>query len=335
MKRASLCLPLLAVLLNACATPPHRSEFSGGYPVHDCPEDLEGQVQLRAEVHPAQLRAADFHYNSIATAEPVARRLRVSIVPAGLRPEDRVVWSALSIASFGGTFLGWDTLQTDERSETAAVELSPGQVKITRIAQGKVTLAGMHAIDLLLMPGGVSVEDTVVRTPQLWRNDGTPTSGTDVSPQLVPVRHPPGLDIVEAALQLDFVVRIGKTGDEWSCSAGTRATLVDQDSLRQPFWDIGLASANSARREWLALFAPALGGVRLVFENPASAHAFAEWLRTTHSTQLGSYELRVFRQAGRLAGRPFGSLAAEVMRSFRPFTADDIRALTVGPVGEP
>jgi hypothetical protein len=340
MRPAPLLLPLVAVVLGACTSTARRPEFSAGYPVHDCPDALEGQVQLRAEVRPVQLSEADFRQSSVPTVGSLARRLLVSITPAGLSSDDRIVWSTLSADSFGGTFLGWDRLQTqsgapDEQSEIGTVALAPGQLKITRVAQRKTNLAGMHSIDVLLMPGGVAVDDTVLRIPNLWRDDGTPTPASALTPQFLPVRHPPALDIVEATLQLDFVVRIGKTREEWSCSADTRLTLVDQESLRQPFWDIGLAPPNSARRDWLAVFAPDVGGVRLTFESPASAHAFADWLRATRATQLGTYELRVFRQPSRRGGRPFGPLAQEAMQTLRPLAAEDLRALTVGPVGEP
>jgi hypothetical protein len=338
--RPALVLPVAAVVLSACVAPPHRPEFSAGYPVHDCPDSLEGQVQLRAEVRPTELPVAAFHQNSIVTTGSLARRLLVSVVPAGLSSEDRIVWSTLSVDSFGGTFLGWDRLQTDSgppqhQSEIATVALSPGQLKITRVAQRKNNLAGMQSIDMLVMPGGVVVDDTVVRIPNLWQQNGTPTPAAVVTPQLVPVRHPPALDIVESTLHLDFVVRVGKTREEWSCSADTRATLVDQDSLRQPFWDVGLASSNSARREWLAVFTPERGGIRLTFESPTGAHAFADWLRATGSTQLGPYTLRAFRQTSHRGSRPFGSLNEEALQTLRPLAAEDIRALTVGPVGEP
>jgi hypothetical protein len=338
--RHALLLSLVAVVLSACSAPARRPEFSSGYPVHDCPEALEGQVQLRAEVRPTQLSETTLRQNSIATVGSLARRLVVSVIPAGLSPDDRIVWSTLSADSLGGTFLAWDRLQTqsgppDRQSEISTVALAPGQLKVSRVAQHKTNLAGMYSIDVLLMPGGVAVDDTVLRIPNLWREDGTPAPASALTPQLVPVRHPPALDIVEATLQLDFVVRVGKTREEWSCSADTRVTLVDQDALRQPFWDVGLAAPNSARREWLAVFAPDWGGVRLTFESPANAHAFADWLRATRSTLLGSYELRVFRQANRRGGRPFGPLSAEALQTFRPLSAEDLRALTVGPVGEP
>jgi hypothetical protein len=99
-----------------------------------------------------------------------------------------------------------------------------------------------------------------------------------------------------------------------------RSTLVDQDAVRQPFWDLGLASANSGRREWLALFDPGLGGVRLVFDSPAAAKALADWMRATRSTQVGPYPVRAFAQS---------------LHSLRSLDAHEIDAIAVGPVGEP
>ena len=236
----------------------------------------------------------------VADAGALGRRLVVSVTPAGLRAGDRIVWSALTIDSYGGTFRAWDKLQQPQRDqgdEVATVALAPGQLRITRAARGNKDLAGMYSIDVLLMPGGVAVDDTVVRIPRLWHEDGSPVPPREVTAQLLPVRHPPGLDTVEANFTLDFVVRLGQGGDEWTCSAEVRKTLLDQDAVRQPFWDLGVASANSARREWLALFDPALGGVRLVFESPAAAKSFADWMRATRATQVGKYAVRAFGQS--------------------------------------
>jgi hypothetical protein len=313
--RQYLALLAATLALSACAPAPHRAEFSRGYPLHDCPDALEGQVRLEVEVR------------NIDASNPGAlgRRLLISVTPAGLRAEDRIVWSALTVASFGGTFVGWDRLLQSNgdrrgRDPLATVALAPGQLRITRVARGTPDLAGMYSIDVLLMPGGVAVDDTIVRIPRLWRDDGTPLPPREVTIQLVAVRHPPGLDTIEASFSLDFVVRVGRGGDEWSCSAQARTTLVDRDAVRQPFWDLGLASANAGRREWLALFDSALGGFRLVFDSPAAANSFVRWMRATRSTQAGQYAVRAFRES---------------LQNLRPLTDRDLAALAIGPVGEP
>lgn len=321
----ALLVASLALALAACAGASHRAEFSRGYPVHDCPDSLERQVRLEIEARSIPIPAAAVRDNTIATTGALGRRLAISVTPAGLHAGDRIIWSTLTIASFGGTFLGWDRLQTerDSAAETATVALAPGQLRIARTARSRTDLAGMYSIDVLLMPGGVAVDDTIVRIARLWHKDGTPMRAREVRAELLPVRHPPGLDTVEANFELDFVVRLDG-GDEWSCSAQVRATLVDQQAVRQPFWDLGLASTNSARREWLALFDPALGGIRLVFDSPAGATAFADWMRATRSTQVGPYALRVFRQSSRLAGRPFGSVGMDALPTLRSLDDHEI-----------
>jgi hypothetical protein len=175
----------------------------------------------------------------------------------------------------------------------------------------------------------------MVRFSALWTESGKPLTVDRVSPQLIPLRHPPGLDVVEATLELSFVVRLEETGDEWVCGSEARVTLVDRDSLRQPLWDLGLASVNAARRERLALFDPALGAVRLVFDDPASAHSFANWMRATGATQVGSYSLSVFQQAGQWTTRPFSPIGEDALPTLRPVTTADLGKLSVGPAGEP
>lgn len=334
---ASICIVCTA--LTACATPPQRAEFVSGYPTYDCPERLASQVILQAEVLPIEMRTASLKHTSISTNGSLGRRLLITVTPNGLRAKDQIVLSALNVATLGGTLLGWDRFQTatstSDADEVSTVTLSPGQVRITRIARGQTDLSGEHSIDLLVMPGGLTVDDTIVNFPALWDDNGKPLLSDRVSPQLLPVRHPPGLDVVEATLELTYVVRLGDSGDEWVCDSQTRVTLVDQDSLRQPLYDLGVASTNAGRNERLALFDPTLGAVRLVFDSPASATSFANWIRTTGATQVGSYPLTVFEQTGVWARKPFGPVTEEAMRTLRPVTAKDIKGIKVGPAGEP
>jgi hypothetical protein len=259
--------------------------------------------------------------------------------------------------SFGGTFAGWARLQTDhaslpgpgeiqanaassrnarsERAEVLAVASAPGQIRVTRSARGKTDLMGSISVDLFTMPGGVVVDDTVLRIPQLWTHERSPIPPQEVAVELSPIRHPPGYDVVRASIVLDYIVRQAGTGDEWSCSEETSAILVDQDAIRQPFWDLGLAASNAGRKEWLAFFEPSVGAVRAVFASPAAANALASWIEATGASAIGPYSLGAFQQPTTKAGRPFGVLDADALHTFRPLTARDLRTIRVGPVGEP
>ncbi|HEY0681943.1 MAG TPA: hypothetical protein VGD45_06415 [Steroidobacter sp.] len=339
MARRHLSLWIACTALAACGTPPQRAEFTSGYPTYNCPERLAGQVTLQAEVRPVELQTASLKHTSIATNGSLGRRLLVAVTPNGLRPKDQIVWSALSVSTLGGTLLGWERFDvaspTKSADEVSTVAISPGQLKVTRISKGRADLTGSQSIDLLVMPGGVAIDDTVVRFSALWGDDGKPLLSDRVSAQLLPVRHPPGLDVVEATLELTFVVRLGDTDDEWVCDSQTRVTLVDRDSLRQPLYDLGLASTNATRKERVALFDPTLGAIRLVFDSPASATSFANWLRATGATRVGSYSLAVFDQSGLSPRRPFGPVSEEAMQTLRPVTEKDIGGIKVGPAGEP
>lgn len=354
MKTRTLTVIAAAVLVSACAAP-RRPEFSGGYPVYDCPPHLEGQVRIAAEVFPMAAQPAREY--GVRTVGALRRRLALAVEPAGLGRDDRIVWSSVTISSFGGTFVEWSGLQTDslllspdhnaplrddahdEReqssSEIATVRSVPGQIKITRIAREDSDLAGVHSIDVSVMPGGSVVDDVVFTSLRLWNDDGSPLRAHDARFELSPVRHPPGLDVVQASIQLDFIVRLAESREEWACSAETRTTLVDQDSLRQPFWDLGLAPKNSARREWLALFDSEIGAVRLMFDSPATANSFAEWLRASRATEIEDYTIGAFRQSNAGGSRPYGPVDAETLRTFRPLRSDDLASIKVGPVAEP
>lgn len=235
--------------------------------------------------------------------------------------------------------LGWDHFEridpAQPSQETSTVISSPGQLKITRVTKAHADLVGTQSIDLLIMPGGIAVDDTVVRFAALWTDQGTPLPSDHISPQFVPLRHPPALDVVEATLELTFIVRVAETKDEWVCAIDARVILVDRESLRQPLWDLGIASANAVRKDRLALFDPSLGAVRLIFDHPASAHAFASWMRATGATRIGDYSLSIVQQPTPRGTRPFGPVTEEAMQTLRPVTESELGIIKVGPAGEP
>lgn len=358
MRSKVLGLTLASLVLTGCATEPaaRRPEFSAGYPVYDCPQHLEGQVRLALDVYPLPGPLPSKAY-SLRTVGEVGRRLAIGVDPAGLDRRDRIVWSSLSISSYGGTFTQWRRLKTEHvlvdpsateeslvreaansatgAAEIATVKGSAGQIRVTRIARGSTQLAGTYSIDMSVMPGGEVIDDTVLGDMRLWKTDGSPVPPADVKLELASIRHPPGLDRVQASAQLDYIVRLGASGEEWACSAEGRVTLVDQDAVRQAFWDLGLAPKNSSRREWLAVQSPQTGAIRLTFDSPAAANSFAAWLQTTRATAIGGYSIGAFTQKDIRADRPYGPLDAEAMRTYRPLQSKEFPDIKVGPVGEP
>lgn len=339
----------LGMFVCGCATQPsRRPEFSAGYPVYDCPSPLENQVRLSADVRPLQAPPAVGSY-SVPTVGGMGRTLLIGLDPAGLDRRDRIVWSSVSIASLGGTFANWSRVATDHTviepgaqdskadgtKEVVTVRGAAGGIRITRVARGETDLAGTHAIDLVVMPGGVVIDDTVLGDMRLWESGGAPLSPAAAQLELSTVRHPPGLDIVQATLQLDFIVRVGASGEEWACSAETRVTLVDQDAVRQSFWDLGLAAKNAVRGERLALFNEKVGAIRMTFDSPGAAHSFANWLQVTQASEVGGYAIGVFMPKDMRPSRPYGPVDAEAMQTYRPLASKELASIKVGPVGEP
>lgn len=149
-RRSTLPCALLVCIAACSTTPPHRAEFSGGYPIYHCPESLEGAVRLSAEARPTSIDLSAVRQTSIATTGAVGRRVSIGAIPAGLRPEDRVIWSSLTLSTFGGTVAGWTHAQTDftnlsatddaspaadarpTRAELLGVTSAPGQVRLLR-----------------------------------------------------------------------------------------------------------------------------------------------------------------------------------------------------------
>jgi len=324
--------------------------------VLDCPGDLDRLFSVSAESLPIALPDTLVRDGAASTGGQIARRIVVSLAARRPLHADRVVWSALSLSTFGGTFAGWTDLQTPytvvnaiksaaagalsspthgDAAEAASVAFAPGEIKVIRSARGKADLSGTLTLDVVVMPGGAEVDDTVMRLTQLWKKDGAPLPPDDVKFELARARHPPGYDVVDAGVEVEFIVNRGKRGDEWGCMAESRVTLVDQDAVRQPLWDIGIAASSNGRRNWwLALAAPATGVIRLIFESPAAANAFTQWVKVTHATGLGRYSLGVIQPSIPKTQRPFAPIDLAALQTFRALAPDELAALKVGALGE-
>lgn len=155
---------------------------------------------MSTEVFPLPISGAPREY-AVPTAGAVGRRVAFGLDPAGLARDDRIVWSSANLQSYGGTFVSWSSVRTQNlvfdpiaagsgavtsgqkaqsTAEVVTVTSSPGQIKLTRIARGKTDLAGTHSIDVAIMPGGAVVNDTILTSLHLWKEDGSALPVSDV-----------------------------------------------------------------------------------------------------------------------------------------------------------
>jgi hypothetical protein len=356
---------LLAVAGCAHQAPIEIADISA---LATCPEPSAQNIGISASVLPVQIPAELRAPGS--NADVFARRVVVTFARGSLQPGTSLLWTRLSLRTLGGQVAGWTRLQSDgvlidlaspggtrkrrmrsTNDELAAVEPGAGYITIERTSRTQRGVTSALSLDVLVSPGGVRIDEPVMRIPQLWSKDGTPLSPDALQIDLVPLRHAPGYDTLEADVVLEFVAVSRRSGTGAGTGAGvgagadtatpcvssaqTRAILVTRDAVRPALWDLGTSSQNAPRARWLALSSPEVGVVRAVFESPEAATSFANWVRATQSLSVGAYRLGLFQRAGRTPLRPLVPVDLSSTETFRPLTAEDARALRVGPLGEP
>jgi hypothetical protein len=290
-----------------------------------------------------------------ATHGAVARRITVLFAPASVREVGSVAWSRVTLRLYGGTIDGWTRVRSEGVSievaapaekETASkrsgdsertmVDVAPGALTLTRSAVSRTPLSNAITTDVLILPGGVPVDEPLVRIPALWNRDGKPLAPDDIRVDLEPTRHVPGYDLIESDVVLDYAAV--PRGAHTACrgSVRTRAVLVDQDGVRQPLWDLGFSpTTNTPRGQWLALRDSSVGAFRAVFDSPSAATSFANWVRATQATHVGGYQIGLFDRPSRKPLRPLVPVDLAVTDQFRLITSKEVAGLRVGPLGEP
>lgn len=304
---------------------------------------------------PAELQAVG--------GEPMelARRVVVTFAPGSLRPGESLIWTRLELRTLGGTLAGWTRIRSPGVSidltpsaqppkmqsasrvgrEQVAVDAGAGYLAVERVSSTSRGVSSTVSLDLLIRPGGVPVDESVVRASELWTSDANPVSTDRVHIELVPVHHAPGYDSIEADVALDYIVWHGRgtlhgnAARACKGSAQGHITLVDKDAVRPALWDLGTSTLNAPRTRWLALSSPATGVVRAIFDSPDAAISFANWIRATGSSQAGGYHLGLFAQSGPRPLRPLVPVDVSAPETFAPLTPRDTSGLRVGRLGEP
>jgi hypothetical protein len=338
---------LLLAALSGCASTRYGEEKFADSRSETCPENLEQGLRLTAFSQPLK---------SAHTSEGggLQRRVVISAAPLYAQAGTRIVWSRLSLRTLGGNFTSWTRLKTtrtlldsdtskppskrdqrDPLNELAAVDFSSGQIIVLRSTQTGANLGGAVVLDIMLVPGGVPVDETFLRVPKLWKSREQPLAGDELQVELLPTRHPPGFDGIEGLIDFNYVVQSRRLRQEWLCAAEAHIMLVDRDAVRPPYWDLGISELNGNRKYWLALFDESHGAFRAMFESPAAANAFASWIRASGATKAGPYTLGLFDGTKPKTLRPFVPVDKTVLETFQPLVPGEAKDLRAGPLGEP
>jgi hypothetical protein len=301
-------------------------------PDQTCPQQLQGQIRLIASAIPRTV-PADLAVDPDALNEVRGSRILLSVAPADVARGMRVISSTLTVTTFGGTFKGW-ALIGNGAEKRGALDIIPGRLRLTPFLSKSKLEAQSMSLDVWVAPGAAPIDEMALSAVSLWDADRHPIAPEALQVSLLPLRHFTTYDLVEATINLDFVVQQGRAS--WQCSVQRHITLVDHDSAAPPLWDLRKAPEKTAVSElWLALFGPKSGPSRAIFTSPAEANGFAAWLRETHATRVGPYQLGLFRpdysEDSRHAMQPEHSLTD----TYHAASADDLNGLIAGRLGEP
>ncbi|MGH8227966.1 MAG: hypothetical protein ACREU3_08710 [Steroidobacteraceae bacterium] len=352
-KTATVAAAWLATLLNVgCSVRPESPLPLTAPPATECAQGTAPLVGLSVTAIdlPLSTRVED---ELPAIRGTLARRLVISATPEGLSRGVRMIWSRLSVRSFGGTFTKATRLTTafssatltahspaivsrsGRRREIIGLQASPGEITVTRSALGRTSLFGLATLDFVLQPGGVPVDETLVAIPELWTRAGHPIAPPAVDIELVPVRHPPGIGEVDAAVTLDYTLEAGRAAPARRCSAQAHVVLATRADSRPPLWDLGTSELNEGRTAWIALYDARLGPFRAIFDSPQAARAFANWGRATRSTTVGRFSIGLFTAQPGIPQRPMVPVDRSIARTLRPIVARDWNSIRAGPLDEP
>ena len=342
----------ISVLVTACAAPtatvPDRDDNL------PCPEWTSGQLGLAVSVAPIAVpHALTVSEGAIPSYGIQARRISIAVKPPQAASGVRLSASTLSIYIFGGIFRGWVTPadqfadtsngsmvepakpQSRIVSPTQALEATPGRVSVTPFLSGRRLHAQTQAIDIAILPGGVTVDQPVVRASSFWDKDERPIAPALLDVNLSPLRLSSVYRTVEAKIKLDYEISSPNGSERFSCSGTRQEVLVDRDAIRPALWDIGVPTQFGARKKWLALYNPTTGAVRAVFTTFEAANAFTTWVQQVGAVTVGKYTLGLFTPAERNEEEPILPSDASIMETFQPISAAELVHLKVGDIDKP
>jgi hypothetical protein len=299
----------------------------------ECPADLQSVAMLSAAAVPVGVpEALRANAGNLASDGMVGRRITVSVAPAAAARALRVGSSTLTLATLGGTLAGWAVSAPAGR----ALDIIPGRVRIQPYLSSSRLRPQTSTLDVLVIPGGVPVDEMTVTVPALWGSDRRPLPAEALRISLTAVRHLTVFDAVDANITLEVI--LGRSRQWWTCSISSHFELVDHDSGLPALWDLHTPRQAGHPESWLALYSAATGPLRMIFTSPALAHAFAQWVLESGATRAGPYDLGLLQpdepgRPGAPGRRPSLSADRPSADSYRPLARESQGALQVGRLG--
>ena len=144
----------------------------------------------------------------VHTYDALGRRFLVSISVSGPARGLRLLSNSLTVTTLGGTLRGWAALsaanassgtassgsaasrtQTTDFSETRAVEVIPGRIRVAPFLSGTTLHAQTAALDMLVVPGGRQIDAMIASTDAMWTAQRQPVPADELRIALTPIRN--------------------------------------------------------------------------------------------------------------------------------------------------
>lgn len=316
---AGMLAGTLAGMLAGCAAP---AVLTSSPAAGECPSSLRTGIRLTASV--AQVAAPDgieAPSGRVRLIAGVGRRILLSVEVPESVPRVRLLDSALTVFTYGGTLAGWARIvEPPGAGARESLQVSDGYLRLSPFLPGSHLHTGTQAIDVLVIPGGAPVSGLALRPGQMWNEAGRPIAPDDLEITLDPIEHMTAFTVVDATARFDFtVLERTRAPERWKCSVESHFQLVDHHSTLPNLWMLQHRARVGSKHDTLALYRPSVGTLPMVFLDLATAEGFAKWLSETHARRVGRYAI--------------GVIAREKTTGFEPASDEDLGALAVVQYG--
>lgn len=287
--------------LAGCASPPPALDPGG------CPPSLRRAVVVSVSVSPIAPRPGTLDGGgSVPLIAGTDRRLLVAVHIARIRPRVRILADALDLLTYGGTLDGRARIvrpRGAERRQSLTAE--GGWLELAPFIPGAHLHSRTEVLDVRVVPGGDPRAILVVRPPALWWPDGRARSARDLTLHFTTAAHMTRVHAVDATATFHFRVQhLGGARERWHCSIDRNFTLVTHRQALANLWVLRPPFVAHVPPATLAVFDPRRGTFPLVFPDPQSARAFADWIRQRHARRLNADVLGLLGASDRFVALP-------------------------------